>query len=121
VQFFGFAGVGVIATLIQYVVLMLLVQAAGANATLASGVGYVTSALVNYGLNYRYTFRSTRKHSESVVKFVLVACVGLALNSGIMFVLTGEFHVHYLLAQLLASGIVLVWNFAANRAWTFAR
>jgi putative flippase GtrA len=121
VQFLSFAGMGVIATLVQYAVLVVFVDTIGMNATLASGIGYGTGALVNYALNYRYTFRSKRNHSEAVVKFALVACVGLALNSVIMFVLSSEAHVHYLLAQILATGIVLVWNFIANRSWTFVR
>lgn len=120
-QFLGFAGVGVIATLLQYVVLVLLVQIAGVNTTLSSAVGYVAGALTSYALNYRYTFRSNRKHMESVIKFALVACVGLALNTGVMLVLTRGVRMHYLLAQLLATGIVLLWNFVANRSWTFAR
>jgi len=28
---------------------------------------------------------------------------------------------HYLAAQVLATGAVLVWNFFLNRAWTFTK
>jgi putative flippase GtrA len=26
---------------------------------------------------------------------------------------------HYLIAQVIATGIVLIWNFLGNRIWTF--
>jgi len=29
------------------------------------------------------------------------------------------FQLHYLLVQVIATGLVLLWNFAGNRSWTF--
>jgi putative flippase GtrA len=119
-QFMSFAGVGALATLLQYLVLVLLVYADILNAVAASAVGYIAGALLSYWLNYHYTFRSTSDHARSMAKFAIVACAGLVLNTAIMAGLTSGLHWHYLLSQVLATGIVLIWNFAANRAWTFS-
>ena len=71
-------------------------------------------------LNYRITFKSRKRHRDAATKFFLVAACGLALNTALMHALTGPMGLHYLLAQVGATGVVLLWNFAANQAWTFA-
>ena len=118
-QFLRFATVGGIATAIHYLILVVLVQAANMNAVWASTIGFIISAVCNYLLNYRFTFRSNVEHRLAVIKFFIVAGVGLILNSLTMLILTEYMGVHYLLAQVLATGIVLLWNFTGNRLWTF--
>ncbi len=118
-QFLYFAGVGAIGTLVQYVVLIGLAQITDISPVLTSAAGFVLGAFVNYILNYRYTFRSTKNHREAMTKFMAVALVGLILNTFIMAVATEYFTLHYLLAQILATGLVLIWNFSVNLLWTF--
>ena len=118
-QFVSFAGVGAVATAAHYVILVFLVQFYQSNPTIASGIGAIAGALISYGLNYRYTFRSSNTHALSIAKFFAVAGVGLVLNSMCMLICIEVFGVHYLLSQVLATGLVLIWSFTMNRAWTF--
>ena len=85
----------------------------------ASTLGFVIGALVNYWLNYRLTFRSTRKHHQALPRFMTVAGCGCLLNGALMAMLLSRISVHYLLAQVVVTGLVLLWNFLANRFWTF--
>jgi putative flippase GtrA len=119
-RFVRFAAVGVVATCVQYALLILLVRFAGMGATLASSLGFVASAAANYLLNYRYTFRSRHPHGPAMLKFASLASVGLLLNAGLMRLLT-ESAWNYLIAQVLATAVVLVWNFLGNSLWTFGR
>jgi len=118
-QFVRFAGVGVVGTGAHYATLIALVQALAVNAVLASSLGAIVGALVNYFLNYRYTFRSSKRHHEAMSKFFVIAGVGFALNGAIMALLTQLLVLHYLLSQVISTGLVLGWNFAGNRLWTF--
>ena len=118
-QFITFAGVGVIGTLTHYAVLVILVQIAELTPVLASGAGFVSGALVNYCLNYRITFHSNKRHHEAIIKFFTVASIGLLLNTLVMALATEILYIHYLLSQMVATGLVLIWNFAGNRYWTF--
>ncbi|MEW6570100.1 MAG: GtrA family protein [Nitrospirota bacterium] len=119
VQFFTFAGVGVVGTAAHYAVLFLLVEIAEIRPVIASGFGFVTGAIVNYYLNYHITFRSNKRHYEAALKFFLVALCGLLLNTFIMFFTTELLYMNYLVAQVLATGLVLLWNFTCNRLWSF--
>lgn len=118
-QFFSFALVGLVGTAAQFMVLYGLVSQADVNPVAASTLGFVIGALVNYWLNYRLTFRSTRKHREALPRFMTVAGGGCLLNGVLMAMLLSRISVHYLLAQVVVTGLVLLWNFLANRFWTF--
>jgi putative flippase GtrA len=118
-QFFRFASVGAIGTLAHYVLLVMLVEMLRTNEVAASTAGATLGALVNYLLNRRYTFRSKKRHGEALTKFLIIAALGLTLNSLLMLIFVEILNIYYLLAQVLSTGLVLIWNFLGNRFWTF--
>ena len=118
-QFIKFTGVGFISAIGHYGLLIALVQLAAVHPVPASAAGALLGAWINYSLNYRYTFHSTRRHRESVLRFGVVAAIGLVLNTLFMWVGVDVIGVHYLLSQVVTTGLVLIWSFAGNRFWTF--
>ena len=123
-KFLGFAGVGAIATGIQYLILILLAELAGVPPVYASAIGYAISAVINYLMKYHFVFASDEKHHVAGPKYALISAVGLTLNTGLMqsgLLLLGEkdFASYYLAVQVVATGLVLLWNFFANVIWTF--
>jgi putative flippase GtrA len=118
-QFVKFTGVGFVSAIGHYGLLIALVQIAAVPAVPASAAGALLGAWINYSLNYHYTFRSTRQHRESVLRFAVVAAVGLVLNTLFMWVGVELIGAHYLLSQVVTTGLVLIWSFASNRYWTF--
>jgi putative flippase GtrA len=118
-QFTRFVVVGGVATAIQYAILIACVEALGWTAAAGSGVGFVLSSIVNYSLNYRFTFRSSRAHRSAVWRFVVVSSGGLLLNVGLMALFVSHWRVPYMPAQVLVTGITLVWNFTGSACWSF--
>lgn len=118
-QFARFTGVGLMSAVGHYGLLIALVQGARVDAVAASAAGALLGAIINYSLNYRFTFRSGKQHQESVVKFAIVALLGLCLNTLLMWIGVDFLGIHYLLAQVLTTGLVLIWSFLGNRFWTF--
>lgn len=118
-QFLRFLVVGGLSTGLQYLILFLLVHFAHWEAALASSSGYVLSAALNFYLNHRISFTSNVPYGTAAVSFILVALTGLALNALFMAALVHGLDLHYLLSQVLTTGIVLLWNFYANRHWTY--
>jgi putative flippase GtrA len=115
-----FAVVGVIATAFQYIFLVACVRGLALAPVAASAIGFALSSVLNYYLNYRLTFRSTRAHASALPRFLLIAGIGLAANSVAMWLLTKPAHIGYLQSQVLATALVLLWNYSANRKWTFS-
>ncbi len=116
----AFAVVGVFAAMAHYGALIALVEGFGWGAVPATLVGYVAGGIVSYLLNRRHTFDSDRPHEEAGWRFALVAGVGFGLTWVFMHILHDRIGLQYLLAQLVTTGIVLVWSFVANKLWTFS-
>lgn len=118
-NFIKFLGVGGAATLLQYTILILLVEFDLAIPVVASAVGYALSSIFNYTLNYYLTFGSTAQHHVAATKFVAVAVVGLGINSGLIYLLNDVLSLHYIFAQILSTITVLLWNFFIHKHWTY--
>ncbi len=118
-KFLRFAFVGTFATALHYAILLILVEGFTLAEVLASSIGFAVSSGFNYALNYRYTFQSTQQHPAAYSKFILVALAGLALNGTVLTMVMHYLELHYLWAQLAATGVVLMWNFTGNYLWSF--
>jgi putative flippase GtrA len=118
-RFSRFIVVGGTATAFQYIVLVACVRELSLAPVAASAIGFALSAVLNYYLNYRLTFRSSRAHASAMPRFLLIARIGLGANSVAMWALTKSAHLGYLQSQLVATTLVLLWNYTANRKWTF--
>lgn len=118
-QFAKFASVGAIATVAHYSTLILLRELLQVDAVLASTVGYTVGALVNYWLNFHWTFSNQADHKRAVPRFFTIAFIGMGLNAALMHAMILYLGLWYLIAQVLATGLVLVFNFICNRLWTF--
>lgn len=113
-----FLTVGATATLIQYAILVVLVELCSVKPAPASTFGFAVSAVANYLLNKRFTFGSARRHREAAMRFLAVVLLGLLLNYAAMLLLIAV-GANYFLAQLIATGAVLVLNFALGSLWVF--
>jgi putative flippase GtrA len=119
-QFAAFAGVGLIAAVPHYGLLIGLVEGFGWHPVPATLVGYLAGGILSYLLNRRHVFDSERPHHQASWRFAGVAIVGFCLTYGLMHVLVERMHLPYLSAQIGTTGLVLGWSFLANRGWTFA-
>ncbi|MBS0355024.1 MAG: GtrA family protein [Proteobacteria bacterium] len=117
-QFGTFCLIGLVGTAGHFLTLYGLTSSGVSGPLAASAVGAVVGALINYSLNYSITFSSDRRHVETLPRFLALAGTGFGLNYLFMMLLLG-LSLHYLLAQTVASGLVLVFNFIGNRLWTF--
>jgi putative flippase GtrA len=118
-QFTSFLGVGVVATAAHYIVMALLASGLGISGVIAASAGCIVGALVSYMLNYRITFKSTQPHSQTLFRFLCVALLGLAVNTQIVIAAIGWLELHYLPAQMLATGVVFLLNFTLSKIWAF--
>jgi len=117
-HFFRYSAVGAFATAAHYLVLVLCVEALHVPAYLASGIGAVVGAQVAYAGNRWFTFAHRGAIASSWPRFQVTALAGALL--GMVIVGLGvRLGLHYLVAQLLATGASLVLTFAINRVWTF--
>ena len=118
-QLKSFVGVGVVCTGLHYAVLVALVQIFGAQPVPSALCGSVCGGVLSYGLNRKHTFGSERPHEEAAWRFALIAGIAFLLTYVFMRQMVEVWRMPYLPAQVVTTGVVMIWTFAANRLWTF--
>lgn len=116
-QFSRFFIVGALSALVQFSILISCVHFFSIRSIVASTIGYLAGAIINYILNHYFSFTSNLLHRQAVLRFSINSLFGLLINFVIMHFLLQ--HYHYLLSQILSSWVILVWNFFIHRHWTF--
>jgi putative flippase GtrA len=107
------------ATVVQYCVLVALVEGARMDPTYAAVLAYMFGAMTSYLLNFHFTFKgSGTDFRKGLAKFLIVNVIGLGLNT-LIFVSLRDLGAYYLLAQATATGLVLIWNYAGARLFVF--
>lgn len=117
-QLMRYATVGVAATLVHYLLLVACVEFAHWKAWMASGFGAVMGAQVAYLGNRWFTFAHRGSLPASWLRFQVLALLGAVLGMAIV-ALAVHLHMYYLLAQMLATVLVMGMTFTLNRFWTF--
>lgn len=120
-QFIAFFGVGLIAAVVHYSVLIGGVELGGLRAVPATLGGYILGGAVSYWLNRRHTYQSDRSHGEAGWRFAIVAGVGFVLTYLLMSLFVDRWSLPYLAAQVVTTGIVLIWSFFAHKYWSFGQ
>jgi putative flippase GtrA len=118
-QLLWFVGVGLVAMLAHYGLLIGLVESRLMAPVQAALVGFCVGGLVSYVLNRRHTFASDRPHAEALWRFAIVAGVSFCLTYVFMHIFVDRLGAPYIPAQVVTTGIVMFWSFAANKLWTF--
>jgi putative flippase GtrA len=113
--------VGGLATLTHYSILVLMVQALKFSVTASSVFGSLAGAVVAFIGNENLTFHQTnqKKRNQRILKFSVVALIGIGVNGLLMWQFTTNRQLPYLLHQFMTTVCVLAITYTANRNWTF--
>ncbi|GAB3589215.1 glycosyltransferase [Acetobacter peroxydans] len=115
-RFIAFCGVG-FAGVLTNLVIMRLALLAGADFSLAQGVGTVVAMIVNFFLDNTVTYRDRRlkgaRAARGLLLFVLVCSVGAVANIGIARLLYDQGH---MITEASVAGAIMaaVWNYAMS-------
>ncbi len=122
-----FLTVGLSGTLIDFGLLTLL-KILGMPTLPANTISVLTGVINNFTWNRLWTFPGARMaHWRGQIgQYVLISLVGLLMNNTLVLLLEPVFQPHfgssgYLPAKVLATGVVVFWNYLANRFWTFRK
>ncbi len=125
-QFIKFSVVGAIGFAVDFTTLFTLKEFLGFNLYVANTFSFTAAVCSNFLWNSLWTFRgafSGRKRHR-FLPFAVVSIIGLGINQAILFgahELTGldDYQYGYLVAKVIATIVVMIWNFIANKFWTF--
>ena len=127
-QFLKFGVVGVIATIIDFGVLVFLHECFGIDPIIAAAISFIVSLIFNYLASMRFVFthREDLSKAREFAIFLVLSIVGFALNEFVMW--GGELVLedmgvnydgghYYVAVKVFATCIVMIWNFASRKKW----
>lgn len=117
VQIFRFGIVGGLAFVIDYAILILGREVIHLPILVSSAIAFSISVIFNYILSILWVFDVNKEKDEkkNFIIFILLSIVGLILTEIIMYIGTDMVHIHYLIVKIIATAIVMVFNFITRK------
>lgn len=117
-QLKNFGIVGVLAAIIDFGLLYILTDFFYVYYVISAGFSYVISTIFNYYASMKYVFKSKYDKNErkkEFIIFVILSVIGLLLNEVFMFTLVEFAVIHYITAKVIATILVMIWNFISRK------
>ena len=105
--------------MVHFGVMIALVELFFVPPLIGSFAGFSSGTLVNYYLQYSWTFRSTQSHRLAFIRYVTITVAMLFVNLLIFQLAWQQIGLDYKLAQVVATGVVFLVNFGINASYTF--
>jgi putative flippase GtrA len=137
-RFLRFAVVGIFGAVVDFGTFNLLTSVFHVGSVLSSVISFTAAIVSNFLWNRFWTYPDSRSKnlSKQMVQFIVVSLIGLGIRTPLFaglervlvpffernlpksFVVSPTFAGHNL-ALAIAVGVVMMWNFFANRYWTY--
>lgn len=116
-QILKFGVVGGLAFVIDYGIMVLCKELLDFSILLSVALGFIVSVIFNYILSIAWVFNVDKEKDKkkNFILFILLSIVGLILTEIIMYVGTDIFRIHYLIVKIIATAIVMVFNFITRK------
>jgi putative flippase GtrA len=121
-RFFKFQVTSFTASLVDFLMTVLLVELTGLWYLIANIIGVVSGGVTNFFLNKSWTFRSKNVlvHKQAF-RYLHVWTGSLLLNTSGMYVLTSMLNIDYIISKIFVSFAVgLGFNFPMQKKYVFA-
>lgn len=119
-QIIKFGIVGVLAAVIDFGLLAILTEFLGIHYLLSAAISFTVATVFNYIASMKFVFDSRyekgHKHQELFI-FVVLSLIGLGLNQVFMWFFVEITVLHYIIAKVLATILVMAWNFISRKIW----
>jgi len=118
-----FGLVGISGMVVNSIILWALVHGFGMAVPIASIIATEVAIGSNFLLNDRWTFAESapaRPLAQRFLRFNGVALGGMAITATVVTLLAHYARLELLIANVIAVGAAMIWNYVANSRWTWA-
>ena len=111
-----FAIVGGASFVVDYALLYICTEWLGIHYLYSAAISFSVSVIVNYWLCVIFVFTGAGKQTgRQAALFIGSSIVGLGINQACMWLFVEKFGLHYMLAKIGATFIVMFWNYVMKR------
>lgn len=117
-QLIKFGLVGGIAFLIDYGIMVFLTEVFKIPSLISAAISFTVSVIFNYIASVKWVFDVDKKKNsktKELVVFILLSIVGLGINELIMWIMDKEFGIYYMISKIVATIVVMCYNFITRK------
>ncbi len=117
IQIFKFAIVGGTAFVIDFVFLYVFREFCHFPVLVSNTLSFCISVIYNYIASVKWVFDVNKEKDakKQFVIFIVFSVIGLILNNVIMWITVDFLSIYYLLAKIIATIIVMIFNFVTRK------
>ena len=112
-QIIKFGFVGGTAFVIDAGLLFLLTEFCGIHYLISGMISFTASVIYNYILSVKWVFDA--KKAQEFIVFIVLSVIGLGINQLFMWLFVDMMHIYYMLSKIIATVIVMVYNFITRK------
>lgn len=112
-----FAIVGGIATIIDFVFLYIFKEFLNFSVIIANTLSFIISVTYNYIASVTWVFDvdSNKDKKMQFILFIVFSVLGLIINNIVLYILSDKFNLYYLISKVIATVIVMFFNFVTRK------
>ena len=114
-EVFRFLAVGGSCFVLEYVLLYTLTEFGGLDPLVSAPIAFTISLIVNYILCVTVVFHAEQQSASQMFFFVTTSLMGLGINQLVMWVFIDLAGLWYMFAKVIASAVVMIWNYFTKR------
>ena len=116
-QILKFGVVGGLAFIIDYGILIFLTEVFHINYLISTTISFIMSVIFNYIMSIFWVFDVDENKNRTTVfsVFIILSVIGLLLNDLFMWVFVDGMSIHYLIAKIIATLLVMIYNFITRK------
>lgn len=117
--FSRFMAVGIINTLLGYLIIFFCAYVLKFSPLLSNGIGYGFGLAISYYLNKKFTFSSARRYSSQPLIFFLVFIFSYGINIISLYLFIYIFGINDAISQIMAGIFYVATSFFLNKRFVF--
>lgn len=118
-EFVRYAVVGVLTAFVYFFGVYGLSHIFEVEIIVSTCVSYFFAVLVNYIINYRWTFSSLSSHKIAAKRYFVMVVFGALINSSFVYVAHYILGLAFIPVQLSAIAVVCASNYFISRGWVY--
>lgn len=116
-QLIKFGIVGIIATLLEWVIFYVFTNLLNVHYSISTVIGFSISTIFNYYASIKFVFNVNKDKNvvSNFINFILFSVIGLMLNELILWICIDKFYLYNMIAKVIATFIVMIFNFITRK------
>lgn len=111
-----FALTGGVCFVAEFICLTMMVEWLKVPVLWATAIAFLISVALNYAMCVKWVFPGAKDGGAGVkATFLLTSGVGFGLNELFMWLMTGPMAIHYMIAKVISTLLVMIWNYITKR------